>query len=120
MKKYLTLMAVTVFAFGLIGCSKQAQGKATAPSKVYDLGVVEISDGIQTKHDLGDGTVCVITPALQKDGTMILNMRLEESGRLLTKCRAHFDKGTTGFTMRDGDFSITMKPRVNQWHPNGI
>jgi hypothetical protein len=114
MKKYLTLIAITLFAFGLIGCSKQAQGKAAAPSKVYDLGVVEISDGIQTKHDLGDGRVCAITPALQKDGSMILNMRLEESGRLVTKFRVQFDKSTTGFTMRDGDFSIAMKPRIKQ------
>lgn len=112
MKKHLTLIAITLFAFGLIGCSKQPQGQAAAPSKVYDLGVVEISDGIQTKHDLGDGRVCVITPALQKDGSMILNMRLEESGKVVTKFRAQYDRSTTGFTMRVGDFSIGMNPRI--------
>jgi hypothetical protein len=112
MKIHLTLIAIGLFAFGLIGCSKQPQGKAVAALKTYDLGVVDVSDGIQTTNDLGDGRVCVITPALQKDGSMILNMKLEESGKVLEKFRAQFDKHTTGFTMRVGHFSIAMNPRI--------
>lgn len=112
MKKYLTLIVVALFALGLTGCSKQSQHKAEAPSKVYNLGVVEVSDGIQTKHDLGDGRVCVVTPAFQKDGSIILNMMLEESGKFVTKFRAQYDSSTTGFTMRVGDFSIAMNPRA--------
>jgi hypothetical protein len=112
MKRHLLSIAIALFAFGLLGCSKQPQHKAEAPSKAYNLGVVEVSDGVQTTHDLGDGRVCVITPALQKDGSMMLNMSLEESGNVLEKFRAQFDKHTTGFTMRVGDFSIAMNPRV--------
>jgi hypothetical protein len=114
MKKHLTIIAIALFAFGLIGCSKQSQHKAEDPSKVYNLGVVEESDGVQTTHDLGDGMVCVITPSLQKDGSMMLNMSLEESGKVLEKFSAQFDRHTPGFTMRVGDFSIAMNPRVKQ------
>jgi hypothetical protein len=112
MKIHLTLIAVALFAFGLIGCSKQPQSKAVTALKSYDLGVVDVSDGIQTTKDLGDGRVCVITPALQKDGSMILNMTLEESGKVLEKFRTQFDKHTSGFTMSVGHFSIAMNPRI--------
>lgn len=114
MKIHLTLIAVGLFAFGVIGCSKQPQGKSVAALKTYDLGVVDVSDGIQTTNDLGDGRVCVITPAFQKDGGIKLNMRLEESGRLLDKFQAQFTGHCTGITMRDGDFSISISPRVKQ------
>ena len=85
---------------------------AAAAEKAYDLGVVDVSDAIQTTHDLGGGRVCVITPALQQDGSMILNMQLEESGRVLERFRAEIDKHTTGFKMKAGHFTIAINPRV--------
>jgi len=114
MKILLTLLAVALLAFGLIGCSKQPQSKAAVALKNYDLGLVDVSDGIHTMHDLGDGRVCVIAPVLQKDGSMILNMKLEESGKVLEEFRTQFDKPCSGFTIGNGGFSITMKPHIKQ------
>ena len=51
-------------------------------SKIPDLGVVEVSDGIQSRHDLGGGRVCIIMPTILKDGSILLSMRIEESGEL--------------------------------------
>ncbi len=86
MKRHLLSIVVALLTFELLGCSKQSQqkvDKVETPSKTYNLGMVEVSDGVQITHDLGDGKVCVITPALQKDGSMMLNMSLEESGKIL-------------------------------------
>ena len=112
MKYRTSLIALALFALAFTSCSKHSPD-AAASQKVYDLGVVEVSDGIQSRHDLGGGRVCIITPAIQKDGSVLLSMRIEESGKLLQQMRAHTG-ADMAFQMSVGDLSIGMKPHIKQ------
>ena len=60
---------ITAALLGLLitGCSKHSP--AATPSKVTDLGVVEVSSGIPIRRDLGDGKACVITPTIITNGS---------------------------------------------------
>ena len=111
MKHRTSLIALTLLVLAFAGCSKHSPDAAAARSKVYDLGVVEVSDGIQSRHDLGGGRVCIITPAIQKDGSVLLSMRVEESGKLLQLMRAQ-TRSDIPFQMSVGDLSIGMKPHI--------
>jgi hypothetical protein len=112
--KHLTLLiALTLLSLAFIGCSKHSPDAVVAGPKTYDLGVVEVSDGIQSRHDLGDGRVCIITPAIQKDGSVLLSMRIEESGKLLKLMRAQTGSDRP-FQMTSGDISIGMNPHIKQ------
>ena len=88
-----SLIALALLVLAFAGCSKHSPGAAVAGPKVYDLGVVEVSDGIQSRHDLGGGRVCIITPAIQKDGSVLLSMRIEASGKLMQQMRAQTRSG---------------------------
>jgi len=113
MKHHISLIALTLFSLAFIGCSKHSPDAALARQKVYDLGVVEVSDGIQSRHDLDGDRVCIITPAIQKDGSVLLSMRIEESGKLLQLMRAQTGNNIP-FQMTVGDLSIGMKPHIKQ------
>jgi hypothetical protein len=113
MKNRASLIALTLLALTFAGCSKHSPAAAATGPKVYDLGVVEVSDGIQSRHDLGGGRVCIITPAIQKDGSVLLSMRIEESGKLLKLMRAQTGNDLA-FQMTAGDLSIGMKPHIKQ------
>jgi hypothetical protein len=86
MKHFTSLVVLASFALALAGCSKHSSD-AAANSKDLNLGVIEVSDGIQSRHDLGDGRVCIITPTIQKDGSVVLDARFEEAGKLLASPR---------------------------------
>src|ERR1019366_9672563 len=88
MKNRTSLIPLTLLALTFAGCSKHSPDAAAAHPKVQDLGVVEVSDGIQTRHDLGGGRVCIITPTVQKDGSVLLSMSIEEAGKVLASPRA--------------------------------
>ena len=113
MKNRTSLIALTLLALAFAGCSKHSPDAAVARPKVYDLGVVEVSDGIQSRHDLGGGRVCIISPAIQNDGSVLLSMRVEESGKLLQLMRAH-TRSDIPFQMSVGDLSIGMNPHIKQ------
>ena len=53
MKYRTSLIALALLALAFAGCSKHSPDASVAVPKVYDLGVVEVSDGIQSRHDLG-------------------------------------------------------------------
>ncbi len=65
------------------GCSKRTATSPAANSGTKDLGVVQVSDGIPVHRDLGGGKACVITPTVQTNGRVALDLRFEESGKLL-------------------------------------
>lgn len=113
MKYRTSLIALALLALAFAGCSKHSPDASVAVPKVYDLGVVEVSDGIQSRHDLGGGRVCIISPAIQKDGSVLLSMRVEESGKLLQLMRAQTRSGIP-FQMSVGDLSIGMNPHINE------
>lgn len=113
MKYRTSIIALALLALTFASCSKHSPDATVAGPKVQDLGVVEVSDGVQSRHDLGGGRVCIITPAIQKDGSILLSMRVEESGKLLQQMRAQ-TKSDVPFQISVGDISIGMNPRIKQ------
>jgi hypothetical protein len=113
MKRHAPLIALVLLALTFAGCSKHSPNTTATNQKVTNLGIIEVSDGVQSRYDLGGGRVCVITPAIQKDGNILLSMRVEESGKLLQQMRAQ-TRSDIGFQMTVGDISIGMTPHLKQ------
>jgi hypothetical protein len=44
---------------------------------VTDLGMVELSDGIAVRFDLGAGTNCIVTPKMLSDGNAQMEITVE-------------------------------------------
>ena len=83
-----SLLTLALVAALFTGCSKHSPQESAAPRpKVTNLGVVEVSDGKPSRHDLGGSRVCIITPTVQKDGSVLLAMTIEESGKKLAAPR---------------------------------
>ena len=111
MKNRISLIALALLALAFAGCSKHSPAAAVTHPKVYDLGVVEVSDGIQSRHDLGGGRVCIITPAIQKDGSVLLSMSVEESGNVLASPRAQ-TRSDMPVQISVGDIGIGLTPHI--------
>jgi hypothetical protein len=96
----------------LAGCSTHSSDAAAANLKNLNLGVVEISDGIPSRHDLGDGKICIITPTIQKDGSVVLDARFEESGKLLApRPRVQTVSGRPA-SFFDGNICFELTPHI--------
>jgi len=88
---FITVLIVATLTTLTSGCSKSARQQASdTPSTAKpsttaskDLGVVELSDGVPSQHDLGEGRVCTVTPAIQKDGSVLMTLKIEQDGQLL-------------------------------------
>ena len=84
MKKHFTLIAIALFAFGLISCSKHSQ--AAAAPKVTDFGTIEVADGKSSSHVLADGRTCVLTPTVLPGGHQIqLEMGIADTNAVGTR-----------------------------------
>lgn len=60
--------------------SPASDGKVTTsapPVNETDLGLIELSDGIAVRFDLGAGTNCVVTPKVLSDGNAEMQISLE-------------------------------------------
>jgi|ERR1035441_6327065 hypothetical protein len=75
MKMKTPLVAVTLLALAVAGCSKHS---STAP-KNFDLGVIEVSGGKPNTQILADGRGCTITPTVMRDGNVNLEATLLET-----------------------------------------
>ena len=93
------------------GATVSTSDAVTAFPKVYNLGVVEISDGIVSRHDLGDGRVCIVTPTIQKDGSLLLALRIEQDGKLLSSPSVR-TKPNQGFEFTVGDVGVGFTPHL--------
>jgi hypothetical protein len=108
MKNRTSLIILTSLTLALAGCSKHSPA-TTASKNNWDLGVVEVSDGVQIQRDLGDGRVCTIMPAFQKDGSVLMSLKLTQDGRLLTSPRIQTGSDLRA-VMTIGDISIDVTP----------
>src|SRR2546421_11409295 len=81
----MTRVSPIIAAFLLSGCSKQVQQPATPKS--VGLGVVELSYNTPSRHDLGDGGVCVLTAAPLDRESFELSAILEKSGKKVASTR---------------------------------
>ena len=70
----------------LAGCSKQAPIDVSAPKDVA-LGVVEFTAGQPSRHDVGDGKVCIITVTALDASTLELIAVLEKAGKQVASAR---------------------------------
>lgn len=113
MQSFTSLIALAVLALTFAGCSKDSPDTVAARPKVHALGVVEVSDGVKTRHDLGGGRVCIVTPAIQKDGSVLLAMSIEQDGKVLAKPRAQTGSGVP-FEISVGDVGIGMTPVIKK------
>ena len=113
MKYRTSLIALAFLALAFASCSKHSSATAVAYPKDHDLGVVEVSDGIQSRHDLGGGRVCIITPAIQKDGSVLLSMSVEESGKVLASPKAQ-TRPDVPVAISIGDISFGLTPHIKQ------
>jgi hypothetical protein len=77
MRHCTSLFALALLASLLAGRSKHSP-TAVVP-KITDLGVVEVSDGIPSRHLLADGRACVMTPTVLKDGKVKLVTRIGDT-----------------------------------------
>src|SRR5438045_2433785 len=111
MKHRTALIALTLFALAFAGCSRHSPDAAVAHPKVQDLGVVEVSDGIKTRHDLDGGRVCIITPTVQKDGSVLLSMSIEEAGKVLATPKAQ-TKSDMPVQISIGDIGVGLTPHI--------
>jgi len=96
------------------GCSKRArQDASNAPSaaKPKDLGVVEITNGIASQHDLGGGIACTVVPAIQQDGGVLLTLNIEQDGRLLAPLKVPARSGRP-VTVSLGDIHFGLTPKI--------
>ena len=107
-KLFITLVVLSGI---VVACSKRSQEAVHVRAKVYNLGEVEVSDGLTTRHDLGGGRICVITPAFQKDGSILLGMSIEQGPKVIARPRVQASPNVS-FEITDGDVGIAMTPRM--------
>ncbi len=79
------LTGLALAAFLLAGCSRHSSQPAAAKS--VNLGIVELSDGVASRHDLGGGSVCVLTARAMDATTIELIAVLEQSGEKAASSR---------------------------------
>jgi hypothetical protein len=71
MKNNTPLIIAALLISLFTGCSKHSQSANSIP---VNLGVVEVSDGVPSIHDIGDGKVCIVVPTIQKDGSVKIDI----------------------------------------------
>jgi hypothetical protein len=108
MKYFASLVAFCL----LVGCSEKTSHKAEskAPSTAMEMGIIEVADGVKMLFDLGSGKTCSITPTFQKEGMVLLEMIVEENGKVVSRPRVltSFD---TGVSIFDGTTSVSFTAR---------
>jgi hypothetical protein len=108
-RNLLTILASLTVA--LTGCSKHS---STGPhAKQTDLGVIQVSDGETTRHDLGNGQICTITPTVSSNGTIVLQMEVKRDGQLLSRPRIQTTSGVA-VAIEFGEVNIALTPILNQ------
>jgi len=115
MKCPTSLAALALVGLIFAGCSKhspEASGARPNPN-VKDFGVVEVTNGVQSRYEMGGGRVCFLTPTLQKDGSLLLSMTVEESGKVLSRPRVVTQSGMA-FQISVGDIGIGMTPVIKK------
>jgi hypothetical protein len=117
MKHRTPLIALTLLALTFTGCSKHSPDAAARP-KVYDLGVVEVSDGIPVQQSLGGSRACIITPTVFTNGSVRLSIAIMETNstgdvRTLATPRVQSMAGQP-MEVSVGDIDIRLTPKIKQ------
>jgi hypothetical protein len=107
--KYLQLLAALAFGL-LVACSRETETPKIVTRKTLDLGVIDVADGKQMIFGLAGGQTCRITPIFQKDGNVLLDMAVEENGKVVSRprIRTPFDMPVA---ISDGVISVSLTAR---------
>jgi hypothetical protein len=94
------------------GCSNQSSPESATP-KTVSLGTVELSSGQASRHDLGGGTVCVLTARSLGADSLELIAVLEKSGRRLASTRAGPITADHPFNISFGNTHVELTPHMS-------
>ena len=85
-------------------------------NKIYNLGIIEISDGITSRHELGEGRVCVIKPTVKQDGSVLLAITIEEINyRNHARTLTHLNVSTfpdRSVEIEENHFGVSLTPHI--------
>src|SRR5690242_7550231 len=112
MKNHTSLMLAAWFAFTVVGCSKRAPSVAPSAQPINaTLGLVEVSDGVTTRQDVGNGLACIIKPTVLQEGG-IQRVRMAFT---FVETNSSGDKPVADFNADIlPDISMTLSNRVTQ------
>jgi hypothetical protein len=68
------------------GCSKSSSQQGSSP-QAFDIGSVELADGVASRHDLGGGMACVLTAEPLNSSSIGLIAVLEKAGKKIASTR---------------------------------
>ena len=111
MRSRTLLLGMALAASLLAGCSKHPAQESATPKSV-DLGTVELSSGVASRHDLGGGAVCVLTAAPLDAGSLELNAVLEKSGRKVSSTRIAPAEADRPLAISFGDIHVGLTPHL--------
>lgn len=100
------LAIVIAFTLVLASCSKHS---TTAHTTKVDMGVVPVSNGQTTIHDLGNGQICTMKSTVFTNGTILLDMKVERAGKTLSKPRIQTTSGIP-VAIEVGEVSFALTP----------
>lgn len=110
MKIHRQLIILASLTLAFTGSSEDTATSLAANHGTTNLGIVQVSDGIPIHRDLGGGKACVITPTVQTNGRVALDLRFEESGKLLASPKPRIlaiPDRPIFFTLGDTTFELT-------------
>jgi hypothetical protein len=82
--RFFTLPITTVLLASLVAdCSRRSSAKPNP--RITDLGIVIVSNGIQSHEYLGDGRICFVSPTVFTNGLVELGISIQDtnSGRVI-------------------------------------
>lgn len=107
------LTIVIACTMAVISCSKHSDSAAQSKTKQVDLGVVEVSNGATTVHDLGNGQICKMTSTVSTNGTILLQMVVTKNGEVISRPRISTKSGV-GVGIEFGEVNIALTPVVKK------
>lgn len=105
------LFELLLTALLLAGCSN---GATQAPAKPVDLGVVELSLGTSSRHELSGGYVCVLRAEALGPGTVELVALIEKSGKEVASTRVLPATLGRPVELSLGGFQVQVNPQLRR------
>jgi hypothetical protein len=106
MKHSRSLLILVLFTLAFAGCSK-----SPAPALGGKLGIVNLSNGIETERDLGRGRICRIKPTMLADGSVLLELHIVKDGKDLASPRMQTNPDQQ-VKFSAGDISVELTPHI--------
>ena len=106
------MVALTLAAALLSGCSKNSPPSASATPKSVTLGVVELAYNTPNRQDLGGGTVCVFTALPMDAASFELIAVIEKSGKKVASSRTAPTAIDQPLKISFGTINVELVPHI--------